>query len=64
MNDLQKFFNIKREAKLSRVVSTLKRNRAIAVKENDKDLIEWFDRNLLEQEKQLLIIRKALGYEK
>lgn len=64
MNDLQKFFNIKREAKLSRVVSTLKRNRAIAVKENDKDLVEWFDRNLLEQEKQLLIIRKALGYEK
>lgn len=64
MNDLQKFFNIKREAKLSRVVSTLKRNRAIAVKENDKDLVEWFDRNLLEQEKQLVIIRKALGYEK
>lgn len=64
MNDLQKFFNIKREAKLSRVVSTLKRNRAIAVKENDKDLIEWFDKNLLEQEKQLVIIRKALGYER
>lgn len=64
MNDLQKFFNIKREAKLSRVVSTLKRNRAIAVKENDKDLVDWFDRNLLEQERQLVIIRKALGYEK
>lgn len=64
MSDLQKFFNIKREAKLSRIVSTLKRNRAIAVKENDKDLIDWFDRNLLEQERQLVIIRKALGYEK
>lgn len=64
MPDLQKFFNVKREAKLSRIVSTLKRNRAIAVKENDKELIDWFDRNLLEQEKQLLVIRKALGYEK
>lgn len=55
---------IAREERLMRVMSTLTRNRQIAVKDKDKALVQWFDINLNATAEQLLLTRIALGYEK